>query len=294
MAPPRHTKEPLVIVDALDLEGKSQEERLQMAMSAINRNGLKPSGNPVYPFREAADAFSVPKTTLIARWNGSQTRKEAHKKERKLTDAQEDVLVEWIIEKGRRNIPLSYSAVAEHARVISNLDIGESWVKKFRTRCEGELKSSWTTGQEKCRAGALNEAVVTDFYNKYEEVKTQFNIKTENEWNMDEKGVQLGIGQRVRVLVDRGQKDVQMVEDGNRELVTIIECVSAAGVAMPPSVVFQGKRRDLEWGRNNPCSARLVASVFMSYGVLTRTKHFALTKGMDGSRVRQQMARARL
>jgi hypothetical protein len=73
---------------------------------------------------------------------------------------------------------------------------------------------------------------------------------------MDEKGVQLGIGQRTKVLVDRGQKDVQSVEDGNWELVTVIECVSADGTAICPSVVFQGKRRDLEWGRVNPCDAR--------------------------------------
>jgi hypothetical protein len=37
-------------------------------------------------------------------------------------------------------------------------------------------------------------------------------------YNMDEKGIQLGIGKRTMVLVDHDQKSVQQVEDGNCEL----------------------------------------------------------------------------
>jgi DDE superfamily endonuclease len=66
------------------------------------------------------------------------------------------------------------------------------------------------------------------------------------------------MGKRVRAFVDRDQKTVHQVEDGSRELVTVIECVCADGSAIPPSVVYKGARRDLEWGRNNPCDARHV------------------------------------
>ncbi|KAJ7582207.1 hypothetical protein C8J56DRAFT_957221, partial [Mycena floridula] len=40
---------------------------------------------------------------------------------------------------------------------------------------------------------------------------------------MDEKGIQLGVGDKSRVLVDRDQKAVQKLEHGNRDLVTILE-----------------------------------------------------------------------
>jgi hypothetical protein len=75
-------------------------------------------------------------------------------------------------------------------------------------------------------------------------------------YNMDEKGIQLGIGKRTMVLVDHDQKSVQQVEDGNCELVTVIETVCSDGTALQPCVIFKVKRRDLEWGRNNPCNAR--------------------------------------
>ena len=67
----------------------------------------------------------------------------------------------------------------------------------------------------------------------------KFSIPEENIYNMDEKGIQLGIGAQVLALVDCDQKIVQHVEDGNRELVTIIEFIAADGTAirlvLPPA-----------------------------------------------------------
>ena len=73
---------------------------------------------------------------------------------------------------------------------------------------------------------------------------------------MDEKGVQLGIGNRVKVLVDRDQKVVSNIEPGSRELVTIIETMCADGTLLPPSVIFEGNHINAEWGRVNPAGAR--------------------------------------
>lgn len=58
---------------------------------------------------------------------------------------------------------------------------------------------------------------------------------------MDEKGVQLGVGKRTQALVDQDQKSVHQLENGDRELVTVIEAVSADGEALPPSVIFKAK-----------------------------------------------------
>lgn len=251
----RKQNEILVEVDPLDLEGKPTEERIHMAIAAIERNGLRDNGNPIYPFRQAAHDFNVSKTTLTARFKGRKTKKEAHEKERKLTTAHEQVLVEWIKEKGRRNIPLSYTAVAKHASIISGTEISESWVQRFRAR-HPELKARWASGLEKCRAQALNEATTTHYFEELDRLTKEYNIKPQHKYSVDEKGAQMGKGERVRVLVDRDQKDVQTVEDGDRELVTIIECVCADGTAIRPGVVFKGMRRDLAWGRDNDCDAR--------------------------------------
>ena len=248
---------PQIQVDPLDLEGKTQEDRVQLALAAITRNGFKGNGRPWLSLREAARLFGVTKTTLTARFNGRKTCKEAHEQQQALSFAEERVLVDWLKEMGRRGIPLHASAVALHASAISGRHIGERWVHRFRLR-HPDIKTKWTSNLEKCRAQALNPAAVTGFYDILEEIIDKFDITEENIYNMDEKGVQLGMGGRVCALVDRDQKVVQQVEDGDRELVTMIECVCADGTAIRPSAVFKGIRRNLEWARDNPCNARYV------------------------------------
>lgn len=114
----------------------------------------------------------------------------------------------------------------------------------------------WTHALEICRAKALNPTAVHEYFTLLTETINKYDINWKNIYNMDEKGIQLGIGGKARVLVDRDQKNVQKIESGNRDLVTIIECICADGTALHPSFVFEGARRDLRWAENNPDSAR--------------------------------------
>jgi hypothetical protein len=116
----------------------------------------------------------------------------------------------------------------------------------------------------------------------------------QNIYNMDEKGIQMGVGKRSLVLVDRDQKLVQQLEDGDRELVTVIEAVSADGFALLPSVIFKGKRRDLAWGRVNPCNARHAIRFSSGTPCLTSNKYFRLPKWLDGYGAGPIMADERL
>jgi hypothetical protein len=50
---------------------------------------------------------------------------------------------------------------------------------------------------------------------------------------MDEKGFMLGQALKVKVIWHRGQKNHHYSQDGNREMVTVIECMSAAGTVIP-------------------------------------------------------------
>jgi hypothetical protein len=150
---------------------------------------------------------------------------------------------------------MTAQTVADQTADIIGGPVGASWVDRFKARHK-DLKVKWTSTLEKCRATNVNPTLVGEFYDILEEVIHKYNIPPENLYNMDEKGIQLGIGSKVAAFVDRDQRNLYSVEDGNRELVTIIETVSADGFALKPSVIYEGVRRDLEWGRNNPCGAR--------------------------------------
>jgi hypothetical protein len=86
----------------------------------------------------------------------------------------------------------------------------------------------------------------------------------------------MGVGKRTLVLVDRDQKIVQQLENGNRELVTVIETVCADGTSLWPSVIYKGQQRDLAWGRDNPCNARFAIPVMEVLWTLTRPRQYLL------------------
>lgn len=152
-------------------------------------------------------------------------------------------------------MPMTYRSVAEAAGEISGKPVGEVWPKRFCKR-HLDLKMKKTTGLEKAHAKALNRFAVDEFFDMLADVIKEYDILPENLYNMDEKGIQLGIGARITAMVDRDQKIVHSIEDRNRELVTVIECICADGSILHSSVIFQGLRRNSEWGRNNPCNAR--------------------------------------
>jgi hypothetical protein len=241
----------------LNLESLSIEERIQLALKAIEAAGRHPDGRPKLSLRKAAgpEGFQVPRSTLTNRFNGIRTRKEAHAHQQNLAPAQEGVLVEWIKVMGRRGVPFTQRALQDFASDICGKPVGDSWPKRFLAR-HPDLKVKWTTSLERCRAQSLNPTVVHEYFSLLQDLINEYQIKPENIYNMDEKGVQLGIGSRVAALVDRDQKTAYQLEDGNRELITVIETICADGTALRPSVIFQGAWRNLEWGRTNPCDAR--------------------------------------
>jgi hypothetical protein len=188
---------------------------------------------------------------------GGKTRYEAHIHKQLLMEAQEELLAKWVKIQGCRGIPITYASVAQCAGAISGKEVGEAWPKQFCKRHPG-LKMKRTTGLESACAKALNQSAVNEFIEMIAEVIKEYGILPGNLYNMDEKGIQLGIGVRITAMIDQDQKAIYSIEDGNRELVTVIETICADGSILHPSVIFQGLWWNLEWGRNNPCHVRFV------------------------------------
>jgi hypothetical protein len=233
-----------------------EETTIQDALHAIRTKGLRPNGRPQYSFRQAAQDYGIPHRyqTLTQRFHGRKTREAISQSQQRLTQSQETRLVEWIKEMGRRGIPMTPGLVLGQASDIYGQKLGGTWLSSFRKR-NPSLKSCWAGGVDVCCAQAVNPNVVQRFYDILQDLVNTYEIPYENIYNMDEKGILLGVGKKVKVLVDRNQQTIKRIEDGSRELVTVLETICADGTALPPSFVFKGVKRDLEWGRNNPLDA---------------------------------------
>jgi hypothetical protein len=113
-----------------------------------------------------------------------------------LSPEQEVILEKWVKAQGYRGIPMTHETVHQYASEIAEKEIGVSWTKRFLKRHPG-LKIKKTTGLATSRATALNRTNVEGFYDMLHGIIDEFSISYENIYNMDEKGVQLGIGSKV-------------------------------------------------------------------------------------------------
>ncbi|KIK45040.1 hypothetical protein CY34DRAFT_802009 [Suillus luteus UH-Slu-Lm8-n1] len=97
-------------------------------------------------------------------------------------------------------------------------------------------------GLDPKRAQNFNKKTVGDYFNMRKEVDNKYNkIPPEHNWNMDEKGNQMGGGRKgdgTKYIFWIEDKDRYRMHSDNLELVTILECVNAAGTAMPPFFVL--------------------------------------------------------
>lgn len=123
----------------------------------------------------------------------------------------------------------------------SNLRIGDYWITGFRNR-HPEIADRYSAPIENERAAAGMPETINFFFNRLSEVWSRYHIPPEDTYNMDEKGYAIGQGSKqTKVLAHRKRKTSRIRQPGNREWVSVIECVSASGQVLPAYLIHQGK-----------------------------------------------------
>jgi hypothetical protein len=64
---------------------------------------------------------------------------------------------------------------------------------------------------------------------------------------MDEKGAMMGVIGQQRCIISKSEKRPKSLQDGNREWVTLIECISLLGTVLSPYIIFKGKTQLKKW-----------------------------------------------
>lgn len=229
----------------------------------------------------------IPRTTLrdraLGRHDSWQT---ACAKQQLLTPEQEEALVQWCGLRASSGEPWTPLELRAQAEAVSGKTVGQNWHRKFEKR-HPELHAAKPAKLDPKRAKHFNEAIIGDFYDQWEGLNEKHDgIPPEHIWNWDEKGVQMGGGRKKsskKYYFLKDHKHRYRISSDNLELVTILECVSAAGEVVPPSFCLQnGSRPDLralsddEWGR-------FAVSVFIPQSVLTfkEFEHIFFRIGVD-------------
>ncbi|EGO19041.1 hypothetical protein SERLADRAFT_411938 [Serpula lacrymans var. lacrymans S7.9] len=182
------------------------ENRIQAAIEGYKR-GLYKS------YAEAARLNNVARQTLHNRAKGvHKTYQQGQEKKQLLSAAEESVLLDW----------------TQHYGTMAN------------PMCPKKL---WSCKLDPKRAKNFNWTVVADYFAQQKQLNDMYGgIPPEHDWNMDEKGIQMGGGRKgdgTKYFYNRKQKESYHISDDNLELVTVIECISAAGVLMKPGFALK-------------------------------------------------------
>jgi DDE superfamily endonuclease/helix-turn-helix, Psq domain/Tc5 transposase DNA-binding domain len=206
--------------------------------------------------RKAARAYDVPESTLRGRVKGVTTRRDSVPCNRKLTTSEELTLIEWILSMDQRGLAPRSDTVRQMAnlllqkRSISNQsncpEVGKLWVHNFIQR-HIALKSQYNRKYDYQRAKCEDPTIIRDWFRLVRNTIEKYGILEEDIYNFDETGFQMGVISTAKVITGAERAKPVSVQPGNREWVTVIDCISSYGWSVPPVIIFEGKVHQSTW-----------------------------------------------
>ena len=229
-----------------------QEGRISLAIKAIKNQEI-PS------VREAARRFKVPEATLRRRLHGVENRVKTRANNHKLTANEEESLQKWILSLDDRGGAPRPSTVQEIANLLLAArestpvqTVGEKWGYNFVKR-HPELSTRFSRRYNYERAKCEDPKVICEWFNCVQQTILQYGIDPDDIYNFDETGFAMGLTATAKVITRAeyyGRRS--LLQPGNREWVTAIECTNASGWALPPCIIFKGKIYIEAWFDNLP------------------------------------------
>ncbi len=123
--------------------------------------------------------------------------------------------------------------------------VGVNWPQKFLKR-HSDIKTVYIPPLDKERAMAQDHDILAGWFNLFQSLKKEHGIEIEDIYNMDEKGFMQGVVAKLRVMISKYEK-AHMTQCGNREWVSLIECISMDGKVLKPWIIFKGKLQQKIW-----------------------------------------------
>ena len=182
----------------------SYEARINLALEAIQNNKK-------LSIRAAAKIYNIDRTTLAQRRAGRPTRRDIPANSRKLTDLEEEAIVQYIIELCARSFPPRLRGVEDMAnqllRARAASDVGKIWASNF-TRRQPELRTRFSRKYDYQRAKCEDPKIIGEWFALVRNTKAKYGIVDEDTYNFDETGFMMGIifaGMVVTTLDGRGK-----------------------------------------------------------------------------------------
>ncbi|KAM5529435.1 transposase [Fusarium oxysporum f. sp. phaseoli] len=226
----------------------SNEARILLALQALQNN-------PKLRLRRAATIYKVGYSTLRDRRNGIQSRSDWVPKSRKLSDLEEQIIVQFLLDLDSRGFPARLRFVAEIANsLLADRDaspVGKRWAHNFVKR-QPELKTRlfrrYVYQRDKCE----DPTIIRGWFRLVQNTIAKYGIRSDDIWNFDETGFMMGlIMAGMAVTGSERQGRPKSVQPGNREWITVIQAINAEGQSIAPFIIGAGQYHLANWYRES-------------------------------------------
>ena len=227
--------------NTVNLLQQSREVNMQKAMAAVDK------GESI---RTAAIKFDVPRSTLHDRVTGKVKMGARRGPPSYLTIEEEDELTNFLIRCAEigyaHSLPQVLSLVQNivNAKGIQKM-VTRGWWQKFCER-HRELCHRTAVPLSVARAMATDLNVLDRYFDMLTETFVDNGLinKPTQIYNCDETGMPLGAAS-LKVVARVNSKPSSIISNDKTQ-VTVLSCVSAAGVSLPPFVIFKRKTMNQE------------------------------------------------
>src|SRR5438105_4174353 len=244
-----------------------QRSQKAAATEALVKKALQGIEDGTYksPY-DAEKQLNVNRRTVQNRLNmRTKSRVEARGTQQALSPAEEQALARWVIQLTHTGHPARHFTVREMAEairiqriqksqkvnqgaaeVISLRPLGEQWVTRF-LKCHEQLQTVAGHTIEGSRVKESSPEKLMRWFNEFKRVVEEYKVDVKNIYNMDEMGFSIGTMQASSIIIDKKMRTQFQASPGRQEWISIVECVSMDGRAIPPLIIFKGERLSTGW-----------------------------------------------
>ncbi|XP_050392731.1 uncharacterized protein LOC126811204 [Patella vulgata] len=215
---------------------------LEDAVKSV-RNGLS--------YRKASKKFNIPKTTIIDHLSGRICPNAVPGKPTALPRKIEEEIVKKVLDASEKGFGVTKRQlllkVARYVKLTNtqtpfNKGIpGNDWWRGFKSRFP-EVTLRKPEKLPTSRSRMLNKVVVHKYFQDLGKIISDIDLKEHpgRIWNCDETGMSYE-HDPVKVIARKGTKNLPGRTTNNRENITVLGCINAAGACMPPMFIVKGK-----------------------------------------------------
>ncbi|KAG6996132.1 hypothetical protein FocnCong_v016336 [Fusarium oxysporum f. sp. conglutinans] len=165
------------------------EARILLALRALQND-------PKLSVRRAADIYQVRYWTLHRRQKGILSTRDSIPKSRKLSDLEEQIIVQFILDLDSRGFPPRLRCVEEMAnRLLADREmppVGKRWASNFVKRHK-DLKTYFFRKYDYQRAKCEDPTIIRNWFRLVANVIAKYGIRPDEIYNFDETGFMMGV-----------------------------------------------------------------------------------------------------